>query len=296
MLIVSGSPRVWAQAVAVPNGAQPTVRIENIQAVVDRAALGTWDRFSVRVSIHTQVVDGAGNAAGPAAPDHEFIWERSASGGGWHTTLTLAGAARPTVQSRAGSVALPEPPTVARIEDDENGSTPRFYTKAGVPIAMPTAARRARYGPSAIADLSSMAPLGATPSVDSNPSRWIHSFILSPASRSERMAGIERRFGRRAGTVRGLAQYLRDDAEGRHELLVDEASGAPVEANRVEGGKLVSHTRFSYDRAVSGALVRRGVRVERALPDSAGASASPGRRLITELTYSSVQLDQKGGR
>src|SRR5262249_53416279 len=148
------------------------------------------------------------------------------------------------------SVALAEPPTVARIEDDEDGSSPRFYTKAGVPIAMPTAARRARYGPSPIADLSSMAALGASSSVDSNPSRWIHSFILSPASTSERMARIGRQFGRRAGTVRGLAQYLRDDAAGRHELLVDETMGAPVEANRVEGGKLVSHTRFSYDRSV----------------------------------------------
>ena len=296
MMIAGGSSLAGARAAAAPTGAQPAVTTEDIQAAVDRAALGTWDRFSARVSIRSQVVDAAGNAAGPAAPDQEFIWERSTSGRGWHTTLTLTGASRPKVQSRAGSVALSEPPTVVRIEDDEDGTSPRFYTKAGVQIASPSSARLARLGVSSVTDFPGIAHGGAASPAGSNQFQWIQSFVLSPTTKSARVASLERAFGRRVGTVRGLAQYLRDDAGGRHELLVDEVSGAPVEANWTEGGKLVSQTHFSYERAVSGALVRRAVRVERALPESAGSSSSSGRRLITELTYSNVRLDQKGGR
>jgi hypothetical protein len=296
MMIASDSSLAQAQAATAPAGAPPAVTTEDIQAAVDRAALGTWDRFSARVSIRSQVVDAAGNAAGPAAPDQEVVWERSASGGGWHTTLTLTGAARPKVQSRAGSVALPEPPTVVRIEDDEDGTSPRFYTKAGVQVALPSSDRLARLGISSVTDLRAIAQGATTSPSGSNQFQWIQSFVLSPATKAARVASVERAYGRRVGTVRGLAQYLRDDAEGRHELLVDDVSGAAVEANRTAGGTLVSHTTFSYERAVSGALVRRAVRVERTLPESTERSSSPGPRLITEFTYSNVRLDRKGGR
>jgi hypothetical protein len=57
--------------------------------------------------------------------------------------------------------------------------------------------------------------------------------------------------------------------------------------NLVQNGALVSHTRFAYERAASGAIVRQGVRVERLVS---------GQRLVSEVRYSDIRLDQKGGR
>jgi hypothetical protein len=102
-----------------------------------------------------------------------------------------------------------------------------------------------------------------------------------------------RQFGAKVGTVRGLGRYVRDDADGRRELLIDELEGVPVEANVVQHGALVSHSTFEYERTVSGTLIRKAVRHERALPVSAGVGSL---RMITDVSYGSIRLDQKGVR
>jgi hypothetical protein len=73
----------------------------------------------------------------------------------------------------------------------------------------------------------------------------------------------------------------------RRRLLVDEQSAVPIESNLVRNGVLVSHTTFAYEQAASGVLVRRGVRHE---------GLVSGQRVITEVSYGDIRLDQNGGR
>jgi hypothetical protein len=119
---------------------------------------------------------------------------------------------------------------------------------------------------------------------------WIDAFIMPPAKRVQRLNAFERQFGQARESVRGLRRHLRRQGDGEREVLVDEEVGVPVEANLVEGGELVAHSTFAYERAASGALVRRGVRTERVLPGSHGA------RLVTDVRFSDVAVEQRGGR
>ena len=92
---------------------------------------------------------------------------------------------------------------------------------------------------------------------------WIDAIIMPGAKRRQRLSAFERQFGRRRGVVRGLSRHLRQQGDGEREVLVDEELGVPVEANLIAKGELVAHSTFAYERAASGALLRRGVRTER---------------------------------
>jgi hypothetical protein len=183
------------------------------------------------------------------------------------------------------------------MEDLGDGSAPRFWALNGTEIKMPSPAAQARVmGPDATALGASMAEemlrgadgIRAVPHTAS--SNWIDAFVMPAAGRQQRLDGFERQFGRRRGVVRGLSRYVRQEGEGECELLVDEAAGVVVEANLVARGELLGHSTFSYDRAVSGAIVRRGVRTERAL------SGSGGTRMVTEMSFSDIAVEQRGGR
>jgi hypothetical protein len=90
--------------------------------------------------------------------------------------------------------------------------------------------------------------------------------------------------------VRGLSRYLRQQGEGEREVLVDEQTGVPIESNLIVNGDLVAHSTFAYERAASGVMVRRGMRSERVI------SGGDGNRMVTEVSFSDIAVEQRGGR
>lgn len=270
------------------------------QQLVERVTSGSWNVFTADVTVRRSMMRPDGTPALPPAVE-TYRWERVQTATGWRTSMTLLTQTRPVVATRSGPASLPDMPTVTRIEDDESGRAPRFFTRDGVEVLLPTSSRIAEFrradapGVDALTveqALGAAAP-GAMGSPATRPAggrEWIRALVMSAGSRAERVQAFSRQFGARAAVVRGLGQYVRDDADGRREVLVDERDGVPVEANVVEQGALVSHSTFDYERTLSGALIRRAVRLERAL------SAAGAARMVTEVRYDNIRVDQKGGR
>lgn len=307
-----------------PSAAQvPPAIDEGAQVLAQRAAAGTWDTFTARVTIRRQWVSDAGTPVGPPAPEHEYLWERELTARGWANRMTVVDRSGPVVRTRQGDQALSAASiaekAIARMEDREDGSAPRFFNRAGVelrPSWRPTSSNAPRGGDAAVAgpggeaaiggrggesaiggiDAALLAPAAGSGPRPSSGREWVQGFVMPPGRSSTRLQSVTKGYGRRAGWVRGYGQYVRDDGRRRLELLVDEQDGVPMEANVVEDGALRSHTTFRYERSISGALVRRGVRVEVATPPSSTSGPVPGARVVTDVTYSQVRLLTKGGR
>lgn len=298
------------------------------QALAARVAAGTWDRFTARVSVRRHLVTTAGEPTdgraalgggstsvdpeGSAGGTSDYVIERQQTARGWRTRVTVLAGHRPTVRTRSGDVALAEPRSIARIEDNEDGTAPRFFDGAGTEVLVPSSAVWRRFvgegggrpslpggatspvqGPDGLLGLD--ATLVEQAKAAGGPRRaegreWVRAFVMTPDSATERRQAVQRSLGRRAGWVRGYGQYLRDAGDRRIEVLLDEQHGVPVETNVVEGGLLRSHTVYRYDRSTSGVLVRRGVRVERAISPPAGSEAAAA-RVVTDITFSQVRLD-----
>jgi hypothetical protein len=265
------------------------------QQLVDRVARNGWDTFSTRIAVRRQMVAADGAAAGPAATTTEYTWERTRTMSGWRTIMTMVAAPRVRVQARAGLVTLPETPTVVKAEDPGDGSAPRFWDLNGAEIKMPSAAMQAqvmgRDATSPGASTAEAIPAGAHPAkaVQAGAATdWIDAIIIPGAKRSQRLSAIERQFGRRRGVIRGLSRHLRQQGDEQREVLVDEGVGVAVETNLIARGELVAHTTFAYERAASGALLRRGLRTERMLSGGGG-------RVVTEVNFSDITVEQRGG-
>jgi hypothetical protein len=267
------------------------------QQLVDRIGQSGWDTFSARMVVRRQMVAADGSSVGTPPATTEYTWERTRRGAGWKTTMTMVTAPEVRVKARSGVVTLPQSPTVTKMEDLGDGSAPRSWALNGTEIKMPSPARQVRVmgldatvlGASMAEDMLQGAygvravPHAASPN-------WIDVFIMPMAGRRQRLEAFERQFGRRRGVVQGLSRHVRQEGEGEREVLVDDETGVPIEANLVARGELIAHSTFSYNRAVSGAIVRRGVHTERVLSGSRGA------RMVTEMSFNDITVEQRGGR
>jgi hypothetical protein len=267
------------------------------QQLVDRVARGGWDTFTTRIALRRQMVAADGTAVGPAATTTEYIWERArTANGAWKTTMTMVAAPPVSVQTRSGSRTLPKAPTVVKMEDAGDGSAPRFWDLNGAEIAMPSAERQVQVmGSRATAPGMSMADgmlrgVSGVAALPSGASNWIDAMIMPAAKRMQRLNAFERQFGQPRGMERGLRRYLRHQDDGDREVLVDAETGVPMETNLVVEGALVAHSTFAYERAASGAVLRRGMRTERVAP------GGDGTRMVTEVSFSDLAVAQKGGR
>jgi hypothetical protein len=294
------------------------VQSQSVQDLADRAAAGTWDTCTLHIAVRHYLVAADGQPTGPAPMVQELVWERTRAGargpgGGWTTTMRLVSTTAPVVRSRLGAATLPALPTVARIEDAEDGTPPRFFDRAGTQVAPPSESlrNRARQALTSVAGGRVVASLDpavveravALPVPPAAAGReWIASLVMPTSSRAQRLEAFQRQFGPSTGTVRGLTQFARRGPDGRREVLVDGQSGVPIESNVVVDDTLVTHSTFAYEAAASGVLLRRGARIERVLNRAAGASditataAPAAARVVTEVTFRDVRLDQKGGR
>lgn len=322
-------------SVAATAAAQTRAAVnDGVQQLAEKAASGRWDRFSAHIIVKRGWISSA--AAGglavrppvlPADLIDEYVWERARTVNGWHTTVTLVAATAGSVQTSTGRVSLPLDRAV-RMEDAEDGTAPKFFDRDGVPLlpsSAPawerfTAMTRTPQGTVALDGAPATARGMTGPFVRPGAGReWVNALVLSPAQRSERVSRLERQFGPRAGWVRGYGQYLKTSGARSVEVLVDEQDGVPVEANVAEQGRLQTHTTFAYERAASGALMRKSVRLEQAWtgdeglpgagangstaaaaiagPSPQGGTARSDGRIVTEVTFEQVQLSTapKGG-
>lgn len=264
--------------------------------LAQRVESGDWDTFSARVAVRRAWLAEDGVSSLMPATLDEYVYERTKTARGWRTRIQVVSGARPTVRTPQGEMSLNDDMGVGRIEEEEDGSAPRFFTRAGVEIVPPTPERwTSVVGAPAGLDPELVARATAVRGVRGPTGRdWVRAFVLLPGEARGRREAMARQFGRRSGTVRGYGRYVRAEGERTQEWLIDDREGVPVEANVSERGMLRSHATFAYARTASGALVRQRLRVERAL-EGLGRERMAGRRM-TEVTYSQVQLSSKGGR
>jgi hypothetical protein len=230
----------------------------------------------------------------------QYRWERSQSGAGWKTVMTIAEQSI-AVDSGGERQQVTNPFMVARIEDDEDGSPLRMYGRNGQ-LLQPVSAEQRRQltdagmrqlGPDAAAALQNIHPPTGTPAPPATQRRvvggaerdWIAGLVATPEARATRRALLAQQFVA-GGKVRGLDRFTRVDGPATHEVLVDPQSAVPIEVNTLRDGHLLSHSTISYQPAADGSLVRRVVRVERLLsPD--------GDRAITDTEYANVHVERR---
>ena len=126
------------------SGQSTRVSSQTAEQLAERAASGNWDVFSAQVTIRRELIDANGRRAGTAS-DESFTWERAKTASGWKSTMTMVTRSRPTAQTRAGAVTLPEVPSIHRVEERDDELTPRFFNRAGVEIVMPSDSVRSRF-------------------------------------------------------------------------------------------------------------------------------------------------------
>ncbi len=274
---------------------QPVAVGQPLDALVARVATGAWDTFSTEVTLRRRLLAADGRETGLAPTTERYRWERAKTPAGWKNTTTLTFASSPSVRSQSGAVTLEPVPTIAKVEDFEDGSAPRLWDARGVEVKPPTGLRE-RLGLSRSSGFDRVLPQpseGAADATRGSGRAWVEEFLIPASGRERRRTAIGRQFGRAVSRSGGVGRYVQPSSDGQREVLrevlVDERDGVLVGTSAVENGTLVERTAFAYERAPSGALVKRGLRFERL---AAGGDAT---RMVTEIEYSDIRLTE-GGR
>jgi len=275
-------PSAAAQSVPRRNVAPPLPSSPQKLSVND-----AWDTLVTDVTVSTRRVTGGGDPAGVAASPMSYRLERSrTAAAGWTTTLSIQSPGGRALLTPDGSIPTDASGEIARIEDDDDGTTPRFFDRRGRRVTPPSGT-----GLGGLLPADATAPAAVvTPSALRRPpsgASWVHALLATPLERDERRATLERSHGRAVGQVRGLDRYLSSEGDRVRELLVDPGSALPVEVNVTRAGTLVSQRTTSYVQDADGTLVKRRVRSERLLPGASGA------RAITEVEFTSVRLERR---
>jgi hypothetical protein len=188
------------------------------------------------------------------------------------------------------------PPAVSRIEDDGDGSEPRFYDLQGQLLVPPRKSDRQKMGAaeSVFASTDALTAIRAAGAERQRPAdrgrEWVEALMPSPDKTITRRAALQQRFGSAVGKVRGFDRYLQAGADQALELLVDRDLAVPVEINATRGGVLQSHAVFVYEPGPGGALLRRRAHVERPMPDGPERKDA---RLSVDVEIANVALEDR---
>ena len=257
------------------------------------APTDAWNTLSADITLRRSRVDAAGQPVGDSVTAQQYHWERSSATGHWKTTMTLAPASPVAQRTLSGTAPVDDRLLVARIEDDEDGSGPRIFTKHGDVLRAPSSPDQllpprpdgdpARLPPPP----ASKAANGQRPHATQSVSQWIESHFIKRNGHDARRQAFQRRHGPPSGQVRGLDRYVTTHGDRTDETLVDRQLQVPVEANVVRQGQLVSHRTMSYAPAGGDYVVRRSIRTERLV------SAKTGERAVVEIEFANVRLEQR---
>jgi hypothetical protein len=280
-----------ALAIAVP------LSEVSVRAVAGPGPLDRWNVFSADVTIRRGLRDATLPSTKGDGPALRYRWERVQAAGRWKSTIAVLGGTRPDVVTPTGQ-SLTIPPAIARIEDDGDGSEPRFYDLQGVLIRVPLKSDRLKMGASesvfAATDALTESRPGAAGSNGNGAlaegREWIESLLPSLQQKSVRRAALQNRFGKSSGIVHGLGRYLQTIGDETTEVLADDDWAVPVEINVVRQGVLKSHATFEYEPGPGGSLLRRKSHVEHAIPDRSGTNDA---RLVFDVELTNVKLEDR---
>jgi hypothetical protein len=272
---------------AAPTAAQ-SLEGESFSRASAAPAAETWNTFSADITIRNSRVKADGGPAGGATTAMRYRWERRLTGAGWKSTMTFENETPVSLQSQGGRKQIENPFAIARIEDDEDGTPLRFFDRAGERVHVPSELQLRRQFNRV------PGPLVANETALANAVRprtfgreWSETILATPSKAAARRAALERRFGRPAGRVRALDRFVSTHDQETTEVLADPQSALPLEINVVRSQALVSHSTMGYVRGEGGALIRRSLRIERAIPDTAGE------RTTTDVEINNVRLEEK---
>jgi hypothetical protein len=256
-----------------------------------RAPGERWNTFSAVVTIRRGVVDADHRPVGDRTFASSYHWERTQSGGRWKTTMRVVGGTRPEIVTPSGtSEAIP--PDIVRIEDDGDGTGPRFFTRQGTIVRPPTVNDRLKMSADesifantdALLQRSSAPPAQGLRITDAGRG-WIDAVLPSPDRKEARRTNLQRRFGKAVGKLRGMDRYVETSANDTTELLVDRDWSLPLELNIVRGGQLQSRATFFYEAGPGGSRVRRATHVEHVL--------TKGVRTALDVELAGVRLEDR---
>jgi len=253
----------------------------------------TIETVAADLTIRQWHVTAEGTRAGVDPPSVSVRFEAARYGSGWRTSLSTTGLGRVVARGLAGPQVLDNPFIVSRLEYDDDGA-PRMYNAQGQLMAGPGEKERLALGLSSDLRDKNWDPSGVLGRVGA-PGRGADrtgaaGLVVGVADGKKRRADVERKFGPRAGRVRGHDQFILRDGSTVHELLVSAETSVPVELNQTTAGELITHIQFDYEAHGADALVRRHMRAEQAMGDSGGG------RLITDLSVANLSFVKRGGR
>jgi hypothetical protein len=247
-----------------------------------------WNTFSADITIRHSRIKADGRPAGGATPAMRYRWERRLTGAVWKSTMTFEDETPVSVESPAGRKQIENPFAIGRIEDDEDGTPLRFFDRKGGRVQVPTELQLRRQFNRAPGPLvANETALASAVRPRTFGREWSETILAMPSKTAARRAALERRFGRAIGRVRSLDRFVSTHDQETTEVLADPQSALPLEINVVRSQTLVSHTTMGYVRGEGGALIRRSLRTERAIPDTAGE------RTATDVEINNVRLEEK---
>ncbi len=253
-----------------------------------------WNTFTADITIRRKQVAEDGKPVS-SAPTVTYRWEQQQVPWGWKTTMTLGQQERQTSQSLlVGSRELDSPVNVARAEDHGDGSPLRIFDKNGRSIdaqSLDVRKRLERFvGPRGNLPLDDASDAARSRKPGARGKEWLESIVADPRKASARRSRLERKYGKTVGQAKGFDRRLARTADGAVEVLSDRTSGLPVEINVSRNGGLESHTAIAYVRGADDTVVRRAVHREQLLPNGRG------RRVVTDVEFSNVRLENRSGR
>jgi hypothetical protein len=238
---------------------------------------GTGEVLTADVAIGQSHVSADGQPLPGAAPLAKYRVERRIGMAGATTTLTLVELERAVAEGPAGEVRLDNPFLAARVELDPADGL-RVYNRRGDLLRQPTAADRRMFG---LDNLTSESKPRDTRPLAAHAGRA--KLLVDVKDSAVRRADLERRFGPPVERVKGRDRYVINTGGDVDEVFLDPIAAVPYEVNTVRDGLLVSHVVMTYE-ARGSSLIRRSLRSERALPDTA-------RRVVTTVDVTDVRFE-----
>jgi hypothetical protein len=249
----------------------------------------TFSSVSADLTVTQGVVSQAGRQIGAPVPPVRYRWQREKRDRYWKTTMTMTASIRPATRLLSGAT-KEIAPSIVRIEDDGDGTAPRFYDHRGSEVRPPGAADVARSS-QVLAEKSlprpiveSRAPGTQTRVVDDS---WIRSLVVKRSDARSRRDEILRSFGSPLGKLRGMDRFLIAIQEGSVEILIDPELNVIREWNLVKKGELDARGSSEYDAGSGDMYLRRKARVERLLPNGSG------NRMTTEVELTNVRFESR---
>ena len=212
----------------------------------------TFESVSADVTVSQGLVSQAGTQVGAPVPPARYRWQRRKNGRHWKTTMTMMSSVRPALRLLSGAT-KEIAPAIVRIEDDGDGTAPRFYDDRGREVQPPRAADVARShkvlaGESlALPAVTNQPPGTQSRSIDEG---WIRSLGVMRSEAKTRRDEVLRKFGPALGKLRGMERFLMAVEDGSVEVLIDPDTNVIREWNLVKKGELEARGSSVYDARV----------------------------------------------